>query len=150
MIPGMNEANASPSGSITIRLRHVLVVDEAVPIQRKLLDILHRSGIATTEITMCSTTDDALEAFALKHPTLVFCELVGEPSRGLGMVLEMLAIDPQAKIVLVTAEDPAAPVVRSAIRAGAFGVVRKPLRFESIRGVLAEIENEEGGVERYR
>lgn len=148
MIPGLNEAKAETT--LALRLRHVLVVDDALPIRRKLLDILHRTGMGATEVAMAQSADEAMELFAKLHPTLVFCELVGDSTRGLEMVLEMLSLDPQVKVVLVTAEDPSSPAVRQAIRAGAFGVVRKPLRHETIRAVLAEIESEEGGIERYR
>lgn len=147
MIPGL-ERDAPPT--ITLHLRKVLVVDEALPIRRKLLDILHRAGIPAQEVHMAESADAALELFAREHPTLIFCEFVGEGSHGLEMVLEMLSIDPHAKIVLVTAEDRASPSVRQAIRAGAFGIVQKPLRHEAIRQILNEIEAEEGGVERFR
>lgn len=149
MIPGLDEKSTAP-GTVTLRLRQVLVVDEALPIRRKLLDILHRAGVPAAEIRMAESSEDALEQFALLHPSLVFTELVGEPADGLAMVLEMLTIDPQAKIVLVTSEDPSTSVVRTAIRAGVFGLVRKPLRHDAIRSILAEIEAEEGGIERFR
>lgn len=149
VIPGF-ERGAAPTEMVTLRLRRVLIVDEALPIRRKLLDILHRAGVAAAEITQCDNAEDAMEQFARVHPTLVFCELVGDAQGGLEMILEMLQLDPQAKIVLVTAEDPNAAIVRQAIRAGVFGVVRKPLRHESIRQVLTEIESEEGGIERFR
>lgn len=149
MIPGLRAEGSSP-GTVTLRMRRVLVVDDALPIRRKLVDILHRAGVAANEVTLCETAEDAAGRFVLERPTLVFCELVGSSEGGLSMVLEMLAVDPQAKIVLVTAEDPSAQVVRQAIRAGVFGLVRKPLRHEAIRQILAEIEAEEGGIERFR
>ena len=149
MIPGL-EKDRESAGTVTLHVRKVLVVDEAVPVRRKLLDILHRAGIPTSEILMADSAEAALETFALDHPSLVFCELVGEATKGLDMVLEMLTVDPQAKIVLVTAEDANSPLVRRAIRAGAFGVIRKPLRHEAVRTLLGEIESEEGGIERFR
>lgn len=149
MIPGFDVAPVRAE-TVTLRLRSVLVVDEAVPVRRKLLDILHRAGVSAHEVSMATSAEEAMEAFAQRHPTLVFCELVGDPSHGLQMVLEMLALDPQAKVVLVTAEDPNGIVVRQAIRAGVFGVVQKPLRHEAIRQVLSEIESEEGGIQRFR
>lgn len=151
MIPGLGAVqSSSPQPELTLRLRHVLVVDEALPVRRKLLEILHRAGLAASEVRMAEDAERAMGVFAKEHPTLVFCELVGAPEKGLEMVLEMLQMDPHAKIVLVTAEDVNGAVVRQAIRAGAFGVVKKPLRHEAIRQILAEIEAEEGGIERYR
>lgn len=148
MIPGL-ESSAGPQ-TLTLRMRTVLVVDEALPVRRKLLDTLHRAGVAASEVILAQSAEEALEAFATRHPSLVLCELVGAPQEGLQMVLEMLSLDPQAKVVLVTAEDPASPFVRQAVRAGVFGVVRKPLRHEAVRSVLAEIEAEETGIERFR
>ena len=149
MIPGIERVSSAP-GTVTVAVRKVLVVDEALPVRRKLLDILHRAGVPASEVKMAEHAEEALAIFALEHPTLVFCELVGEASRGLEMVLEMLTVDPQSKIVLVTAEDPASPLVRQAIRAGVFGVILKPLRHEAIRSILAELGSEEGGIERFR
>ena len=148
MIPGLGDASAPEI--VSLRVRSVLMVDPALPVRRKLLDILHRAGVGAAEVHMADTPEKALETYVAEHPTLVFCEFVGEPSRGLEMVLEMLSLDPQAKIVLVTAEDTTSPIVRQAIRAGAFAVVSKPLRHEGIRQGLAEIESEEGGIERFR
>lgn len=148
MIPGIEVVpNAE---TLTLRVRKVLVVDEALPVRRKLLDILHRAGVPASEVHMATSSDEALEIFALQNPTLVLCELVGDPTRGLGMILEMLSIDPHAKVVLVTAEDASSAPVRQAIRAGVFGVLQKPLRHEMVRNLLAEIDSEEGGIERFR
>jgi DNA-binding NtrC family response regulator len=132
------------------RLAKVLVVDEALPVVRKLTEILHRSGVSPADVKVASDAEAAVEAFALERPALVFCELVGEPETGLSMVAEMLQIDPHARIVLLTAEDPMGPVVRRAVRLGVFAVVPKPLRHEKIRAVIAEIEAEDGGVDRLR
>lgn len=150
MIPRLGAEQVVPQ-TVSLRLRTVLVVDEALPIRRKLLDILHRTGVGAAEVEMAADPEQALEMFARTHPSLVFSELAGRtPDEGLGMVLEMLRLDPQAKIILLTAEDPDSQVVRQAVRAGVFAVVRKPLRHDAIRHVLAEIEAEEGGIERFR
>jgi DNA-binding NtrC family response regulator len=135
---------------LTLELRKVLVVDEAAPVRRKLLDILHRAGIPARSILMATRPEEALEIFALSHPSLVFTELVGPPGDGVDMVLEMLELDPQARVVLVTAEPSDDPGVRRAIRAGAFSVLSKPLRTDVVRALLAEVEAEDSGIERFR
>jgi DNA-binding NtrC family response regulator len=148
MIPGMERDGRVETHSLS--LRKVLIVDEALPVRRKLIEILHRAGVGTHEVYTAETAEKALETFVAEHPPLVFCEFVGEASCGLEMILEMLTLAPQTKLVLVTAEDPHSTLVRQAIRAGVFSVVRKPLRHETIRAVMAEIEAEEGGIERFR
>lgn len=148
MIPGATEPQTL---RVSVDLRRVLVCDEALPIRRKLQEILHRAGIAGTEMRIADNAEKAMEIFALDHPDVVFTELVGEDAQaGLAMVLEMLSLDPQVRIVLVTAEAEDSAVVRAAVRAGVFAVVPKPLRHEKVRHVLADIDSEEGGIERFR
>lgn len=136
--------------SVAHRAPRILVVDESLPIRRKIIETLHRAGVAARHITLATNSESALEAFAKLHPTLVLCELVGAPEEGFQMIDEMLALDPLAKIVLVTAEDPASVIVRKAVRRGVFAVVQKPLRDEKIRQVLLDIEHEESAVVRIR
>lgn len=147
MIPGA--AHHEPR-RVNLDIRRFLVFDEALPIRRKLQEILHRTGVSAGELRVTGTRDEALEHFALHHPHVVFMELPGAPGEGLEMVLEMLGIDPQVRIVLVTAESPDSPFVRAAVRAGVFAVIQKPLRHEKVRQVLAELDSEEGGIERFR
>lgn len=147
MIPGALDRKLE---TVTLGLRHVLVVDEALPVRRKMLDILHRSGVPAELVRQAETAEAALEAFAKDHPDLVFAELVGAGEEGLGMLREMLAIDPKARLILVTAEAPGSPLVRQAIRMGVFAIVEKPLRHDKIRTILSEIEDEETGIQRFR
>ena len=150
MIPGLSR-DEGQVGAVSLKLRRVLIVDEALPVRRKLLEILHRAGLSGTQVQTVENSEQALELFAREHPALVFAEFVGrDADTGLSMMLEMLQLDPHVKIVVVTAEDPEGPLVRHAVRAGVFSVVRKPLRHDKIRQVLSEIESEEGGIERFR
>lgn len=132
-------------------LRRVLLVDEALPVRRKLADILARAGLAPEQVRSAASGEEGLEAFTLHRPDVVFTELVGRDAEaGLAMLEEMLTIDPQTRVVLVTAEPADSPAVRAAVRMGVFAVIPKPLRHEKIRQVLSEIESEEGGIERFR
>lgn len=148
MIPG-----ASTPEPLRVRVdsRRFLIVDEALPVRRKLQEILYRTGVAAAEMRVAENAENAMELFVMEHPDVVFTELLGDASQeGIEMVLEMLRIDPQVRIVLVTAESLDAPIVRMAVRAGVFAVVPKPLRHEKVRQVMSEIESEEGGIERFR
>jgi two-component system, chemotaxis family, chemotaxis protein CheY len=147
-VPGAADEEHAPT--VSIQLRQVLIADEAVPVRRKLLECLHRAGFPIQAVSMASDREEALEAFVLKHPRLVFCELLGNDEDGLAFILELLSIDPQAKVVLVTAHDPQAEPVKRALRAGVYGIVQKPLRHHTVRQLLAEIEADEGGIERFR
>jgi len=151
MIPGVNRETLQVEVKESLVIDSALIVDEAVPIQRKLLDILHRAGFAASRVQMTADAESAMELFVREHPGVVFAEFVGDdPEEGLAMVLEMLKLDPQARVVLVTAEPRDSAVVRRAVRMGAFAVVEKPVRHETIRALLTDINNEAGGIERFR
>lgn len=129
----------------------VLVVDESIPIRAKLVEVIAKLGTAGGAILQATTPDEALAAFRRHHPSIVFTELIGiHAEDGLEVIHEMLETDPRARIVLVTAEPRDSAEVRAAIRAGVFAIVEKPVRYEKIRAVLADLEAEEGGVERLR
>lgn len=150
MIPTVRSKESRPD-AVVLKVRRVLIVDEAMPVRRLMQEAFHRLGLAASDVMATTDADEAMEIFAKSNPAMVFTEFVGaDPERGLEMVLEMLELDPHVKVVLVTAEPNGSPLVRAAVRAGVFAVVEKPLRHDKIRGVLAEIENETGGIERYR
>lgn len=152
MIPGLGKnANAAQKGSVEVDHGLVLIVDESAPIRQKLVEILTKLGTRGDAILQATTEDEAIAAFRAHHPRVVFAELIGvHPEDGLEILHEILEIDASTRIVLVTAEAREGPEVRAALRAGVFAVVDKPLRYEKIRAVLADIEAEEGGIERFR
>lgn len=133
------------------RPRRILVVEEAPPVVRALLEALQKAGVPREDVRIAMSAQDALDAFHKDVPDVVFAELVGtRPEDGLEVVHEMLDAQPQVKVVLVTAEARDSPEVRAAIRAGVFAFVEKPLRHDKIRQVMQDLESEEGGIERFR
>ena len=153
MIPalGRDASKPHPENEALRPAGVILVVDESLPVRMKMAEILGKLGTQGDQFLQASTADEALQAFRAHRPSIVFAELIGvHPEDGLDILHAMLEHDPAAKIVLVTAEPRDSPEVRAAIRAGAFAFVEKPLRHEKIRAVLADLEAEEGGIERYR
>jgi DNA-binding NtrC family response regulator len=133
------------------RARRVLVVDEAPPVVRALVEALQKLGVPREDVRIAMGAHEALDAFRKDPPDVVFAELVGtRPEDGLEVVHEMLDAAPHVKVVLVTAEPRDSPEVRAAIRAGAFAFIEKPLRHDKIRQVMQDLESEEGGIERFR
>lgn len=153
MIPtlGRGGAHDASQKEAAPQLRRVLIADEALPVRRVLLDILKKLGTPEKDILVGTDPGEALELFRKGAPTVVFMELIGvHPEDGLEVMHEMLDHDPEVKIVLITSESRDSAEVRAAVRAGVFAIVDKPLRHEKIRNVLAELESELGGIERYR
>lgn len=154
MIPGLGRDAAPQDEHVPaphLDTGAVLVVDESLPIRNKLVEILQKTGAVSGEILQASNEEEALALFRRHRPKLVFAELIGvRPEDGLEIVHAMLDHDPSTRVVLVSAEPRESAEIRAAIRAGAFAYVEKPLRHEKIRAVLADLEAEEGGIERYR
>jgi two-component system, chemotaxis family, chemotaxis protein CheY len=109
-------------------MARVLVVDDALFMRRMLSDILKKEGIE-----ICGEAENGKEAIdkyqALK-PDLVTMDIVMpkiEEIDGIGAVKEIVKVDSQAKIIMVSAMGQHSLVVE-AIQAGAKDFVTKPFQ----------------------
>jgi len=106
----------------------VLVVDDALFMRRMLSDILKKEGIE-----VCGEAEngkDAIQKYQLLKPDLVTMDIVMpkiEEIDGIGAVKEIIKVDPQAKIIMVSAMGQHSLVVE-AIQAGAKDFVTKPFQ----------------------
>jgi len=106
----------------------VLVVDDALFMRRMLSDILKKEGIE-----ICGEAEngkDAIEKYSSLKPDLVTMDIVMpkiEEIDGIGAVKEIVKVDPQAKIIMVSAMGQHSLVVE-AIQAGAKDFVTKPFQ----------------------
>ena len=108
--------------------KKVLVVDDALFMRRMLSDILKKEGIE-----ICGEAEngkDAIEKYSSLKPDLVTMDIVMpkiEEIDGIGAVKEIVKVDPQAKIIMVSAMGQHSLVVE-AIQAGAKDFVTKPFQ----------------------
>lgn len=106
----------------------VLVVDDALFMRRMISDILKKEGIE-----VCGEAEngkEAIEKYRELKPDLVTMDIVMpkiEEIDGIGAVKEIMKIDPQAKIIMVSAMGQHSLVV-DAIQAGAKDFVTKPFQ----------------------
>ncbi len=113
----------------------VLVVDDALFMRKMLSDILKKDGIE-----ICGEAEngkDAIQKFQEFKPDLVTMDIVMpkiDDIDGIGAVKEIIRIDPQAKIIMISAMGQHSLVVE-AIQAGAKDFVTKP--FQSSRVIEA-------------
>ncbi|TBR17615.1 response regulator [bacterium] len=121
-------------------MARVLIADDALFMRKMLSDILKKEGIE-----ICGEAEngkDAVEKFGQLKPDLVTMDIVMpkiEEIDGIGAVKEIIKIDPQAKIIMVSAMGQHSLVVE-AIQAGAKDFVTKPFQpsrvVEAVRRVL--------------
>lgn len=106
----------------------VLVVDDALFMRRMLTDILKKEGIE-----ICGEAEngkEAIEKYQELKPDLVTMDIIMpkiEEIDGIGAVKEIIKLDAQAKIIMVSAMGQHSLVVE-AIQAGAKDFVTKPFQ----------------------
>jgi len=118
----------------------VLVVDDALFMRRMLSDILKKEGIE-----ICGEAEngkEAIDKYQQLKPDLVTMDIVMpkvEEIDGIAAVKEIMKVDPQAKIIMVSAMGQHSLVVE-AIQAGAKDFVTKPFQpsrvVEALKRVL--------------
>lgn len=111
-------------------------------------DALRARGVAG--VVEAATPEDADAALAAGEPGIVFMEFLGSPEEGARRVVDAMQRHPRAAVVLVTAEPPESPLVRRAVRMGAFAVLHKPLRGDDVRRALDAVEAESDDLVRLR
>jgi len=109
-------------------MARVLVVDDALFMRRMIADILKKEGVE-----VCGEAEngkEAIEKYKELKPDMVTMDIVMpkiEEIDGIGAVKEIMKIDPQAKIIMVSAMGQHSLVV-DAIQAGAKDFVTKPFQ----------------------
>ena len=109
-------------------MARVLVVDDALFMRRMISDILKKEGVE-----VCGEAEngkEAIEKYKELKPDMVTMDIVMpkiEEIDGIGAVKEIMKIDPQAKIIMVSAMGQHSLVV-DAIQAGAKDFVTKPFQ----------------------
>jgi len=121
----------------------VLVVDDALFMRKMLIDILKKEGFE-----VCGEAEngkDAIEQYKQLKPDLVTMDIVMpkmDEVDGIGAVREIMKMDPQAKIIMVSAMGQHVLVVE-AIQAGAKDFITKPFQpsriTEALKRLLREV-----------
>ncbi len=103
----------------------VLIVDDAIFMRKMLADILKKEGYE-----ICGEAENgaqAVEKYKDLNPDLVTMDIIMPDMSGIDAVKEIMKIDPNAKIIMVSAMGHQTLVVE-AIQAGAKDYVVKPFQ----------------------
>jgi two-component system, chemotaxis family, chemotaxis protein CheY len=117
-------------------MKRLLVVDDAL-FMRKLI----RGVAAEAGWDVVGEAGDGAEAITLyqeHHPDLVTMDLVMPVMGGLEALRQIRALDPQAKVVVVTALDQKQALMDS-IRDGAIDFIVKPFERQRVLNLLAKL-----------
>jgi len=118
-------------------MKRVLVVDDAAFMRISIKNILTKHGYE-----ICGEAENgevAVQRFQELNPDIVTMDITMPGMNGLVSLKQILAVQPQANVIMVSAMGQET-MVREAIIAGAKGFIVKPFKEEVILGALNSIK----------
>ena len=123
----------------------ILVVDDAPMVEGFMREALETAGHNVTGVAR--TGKQAIELFKRLRPDLVTMDLNMPEMGGRDALREILAIDPSAKVIIVTAMNQ--KLLRGdLLSAGAKEVLGKPIRLEQLLGAVRDVLEGGSGVQK--
>ena len=114
----------------------VLICDDSILVRKKLTEVLKKAGV--TLLFEAKDGVQAVETYKTIKPDVVFMDIVMPVKTGLDALVEIREFDPDAKVVMASTIGTQSHLV-SAIKAGAYDFLQKPIKDEDINKVLAKI-----------
>ena len=113
----------------------ILIVDDSSLARRTLRQILERDGHTVEDATDGA---QAIERYFINRPDIVLLDMVMEGMYGLEVLRKILELDPEAKVVVATADIQKA--TRDEVQAaGAAGIINKPFNQQELNRVLTAV-----------
>jgi two-component system chemotaxis response regulator CheY len=119
-------------------MKRLLVVDDALFMRKLICGVAAEAGWQV--VGEAGNGVEAISLYQQHRPDLVTMDLVMPVMGGLEALRQIRAIDPEAKVVVVTALDQKQSLMDS-IRDGAIDFIVKPFERERVLALLAKLEN---------
>lgn len=120
----------------------IMVVDDAAFIRMMMRRALEAEGHQVLE---APDGEEAVEAYRLHRPDLVTMDITMPGLDGISALKEIRRLDPQARVMMVSAMGQQAMVLE-ALQAGALDFVVKPVEAERLVAAVAKAEAKMGAV----
>ena len=117
----------------------ILICDDSILVRKKLTDILKKLGI--TAVNEAVDGVEAVELYKEYNPDLVFMDIVMPIKTGLEALVEIKEYDNNAKVVMASTIGTQSNLV-TAIKAGAYEFLQKPVNDEDVLKVLNSLIKE--------
>lgn len=114
----------------------VMLVDDNVMTRDMMKDLLSEMGHEI--VGEAGDGDEALKVFSEKRPELVLLDLIMPGKSGLEVLPELKAIDPAAKIVMVTAVQQES-ITKELLEKGATGILHKPFMYDELEALMKQV-----------
>ena len=119
--------------------KRILIVDDAQFTRNILKNVISKAKYGEV-VGEASNGNDAIKLYKKLHPDLVTMDLVMPEKGGIETIEELIKIDPNATIVVVSALGQEALVLEAA-KKGAKDFIQKPFKNEQILEVMERILN---------
>ena len=119
-------------------MKRLLVVDDALFMRKLICGVAAEAGWQV--VGEAGNGVEAISLYQQHRPDLVTMDLVMPVMGGLEALRQIRAIDPEAKVVVVTALDQKQSLMDS-IRDGAIDFIVKPFERERVLALLAKLEH---------
>lgn len=110
-----------------------LICDDSILARKSLIGILNTFGY--TNILEVSNGQDAVDSYKTEHPAVVFLDIVMPVKDGITATKEIMAIDPDACIIIVSSVGTQTHL-REAIKSGAKDFIQKPIEAELLKQII--------------
>ena len=117
-------------------MKRLLVVDDAMLMRRMIRDVATQSGWEVAG--EAANGAEAVALYESLRPDLVTMDVVMPEMTGLEALRAIRALDPAARVVMITALDQK-QTLRDSIEAGAIDFIVKPFDRDRIAGLLARV-----------
>lgn len=107
--------------------KKIMIVDDASYMRELIKDVLTKGGYEV--VGEAADGKDAVDKYPTLKPDLVTMDLVMKERSGIDALKGIISIDPDAKVVVISAMGRQAMIV-DAIQAGANGFIMKPFKSE--------------------
>ena len=117
--------------------KKILIVDDEENIRRIFKKALEKKNYT---VHTAPNAEDALQKIKNQKYSLIFSDIFMDGMSGLALLKEVKKINPQAKVVVMTAQDTMNNTIE-AMRMGAYDYISKPFDFEVIYTLVARAES---------
>ena len=114
----------------------ILIVDDEENIRRIFKKALEKKNYT---VHTSKNAEDALQKITNQNYLLIFSDIFMDEMSGLTLLKEVKKINPQAKIVVMTAQDTMNNTIE-AMRTGAYEYISKPFDFEAVYALVDRVE----------
>lgn len=116
----------------------IMTVDDSAFMRMLLIKILKNMGYADSDIIQAENGSEAVTKYKTEKPDLVFLDIVMKEKYGTEALKEIMAFDPNAKVVMCSAVGQEA-IIKEALAIGAKDFIEKPFKEENVRERINKI-----------